>query len=170
MTDPEITLRDATFEDSIILHRLNQASLPHVNSVTPDEFGILLSEAAYRRIAEVAGELGGFLLAFDPTAAYTSSNFLWFKEHYDSFIYIDRIIVSSNARRKGIASMLYDDLIRFSEHRGFPLIACEYNLHPPNDVSKRFHESYGFMEVGQQDTEGGKKRVSLQILSIPNIC
>ncbi|CAB5134337.1 hypothetical protein D3OALGA1CA_3465 [Olavius algarvensis associated proteobacterium Delta 3] len=159
----KITLRDATIDDRDALHPLNQANLPHVGSVSPEEFEYLLSEAAYCRTAVVSGVLGGFLLAFDPTAAYDSPNFLWFREHYDSFAYIDRIIVSSNARRKGIASLLYDDLIDFAADRGIPWIACEYNLRPPNDVSKRFHDSYGFREVGQQDTEGGKKRVSLQV-------
>lgn len=159
----DINIRDATVDDRNGLHRLNQDSLPHVNSISLEELEHLLSEAAYARIAELSGTIGGFLLALDPEAAYGSPNFLWFREHYDSFAYIDRIIVSSNARRKGIASLLYDDLINFAADRGIPWIACEYNLRPPNDISKEFHESYGFREVGQQETEGGKKRVSLQV-------
>jgi len=166
MTGPEIILRDATLADSIALHRLNQASLPNVNSVSFEKFGYLFSEAAYCRIAEVSGEIGGFLLAFESTATYDSPNFIWFLEHYDKFAYIDRIIVSSNARRKGIASLLYNNLIKFSIDRGISLITCEYNLRPPNEISRQFHESFGFKEVGQQDTEGGKKRVSLQVLPI----
>jgi len=162
----QIHIRDATEADRHELHRLNQNSLPHVSSVSLEEFDYLLSDSVYARIAEVSGVLGGVLLAFDPLAAYDSPNFLWFREHYESFAYIDRIIVSSHARRKGVASLLYDDLSQFAFSRGIPLIACEYNLRPPNEVSMRFHESYGFREVGKQDTEGGKKRVSLQIRDV----
>jgi len=159
----DILIRDATRADRNALHRLNQDNLPHVGSISLEELDHLLSEALYSRIADISGTLGGFLLAFDPQAAYDSPNFLWFRGHYESFAYIDRIIVSSSARRKGIASLLYDDLIHFARMRGIRRIACEYNLHPPNEVSKRFHASFGFREVGQQDTEGGKKRVSLQV-------
>ena len=30
-------------------------------------------------------------------------------------------------------------------------------------ISTKFHESFGFYEVGQQETEGGAKRVSLMV-------
>ena len=35
------------------------------------------------------------------------------------------------------------------------------NVRPRNDGSLRFHQRYGFTAVGEQDTEGGAKRVTL---------
>ena len=40
-------------------------------------------------------------------------------------------------------------------------------MKPRNDGSLRFHHRIGFTEVGQQDTDGGKKRVSLLAKDLP---
>ena len=43
----------------------------------------------------------------------------------------------------------------------WPVLLCEVNVRPRNDASLHFHHSIGFREVGQQDTDGGAKTVSL---------
>ena len=48
-----------------------------------------------------------------------------------------------------------------------PVLFCEVNLRPRNDRSLAFHAAVGFREVGQQDTDGGNKRVSLLALELP---
>jgi hypothetical protein len=45
-------------------------------------------------------------------------------------------------------------------------MTCEYNLQPQNEISRKFHQRYGFIEVGTQETENGKKTVSLQIKEV----
>ena len=40
------------------------------------------------------GELDAFLLAFDEASDYDSPNFLWFRERYPRFAYVDRIAVA----------------------------------------------------------------------------
>ena len=159
----KLVIRKASRDDIEHLLELNQSNLPHVGSITLSDLERLYSQAIYFRIAEFNGQVTGFLIAFDPEADYTSPNFLWFKKHYSAFIYIDRIAVAPEARRKGIACSLYRDLERFAEERKIPLMACEYNLRPKNDISRQFHYKYGFNEVGTQETENGKKTVSLQI-------
>jgi hypothetical protein len=47
-----------------------------------------------------------------------------------------------------------------------PIMTCEYNLRPQNEISRQFHQRYGFKEVGTQITENGKKTVSLQIKQV----
>ena len=46
------------------------------------------------------------------------------------------------------------------------MLCCEVNVRPRNDASLRFHHSIGFREVGQQDTDGGNKTVSLLALPL----
>ena len=162
----EIIIRKASRDDLEHLLELNQSNLPHVGSITLSDMEHLYSQAIYFRAAEFNGQIAGFLIAFDPEADYTSPNFLWFKKRYSAFIYIDRITVAPEARRKGIACSLYRDLEYFAEERKIPLMACEYNLRPQNDISRQFHQKYGFNEVGTQETENGKKTVSLQIKQV----
>ena len=40
-------------------------------------------------LARRVGEVDAFLLAFDQDADYDSPNFLWFREHYPRFVYVD---------------------------------------------------------------------------------
>ena len=158
-----VRIRDAGRDDLQNLLALNQSNLPHVGSISMPDLAYLYSQAVYFRIAEIKGQTAGFLIAFEPEAEYGSLNFSWFKKHYNAFIYIDRIVVAPEARRRGIAVSLYRDLEHFAAERKIPIMACEYNLRPKNEVSRQFHERYGFKEAGIQNTENGKKTVSLQI-------
>lgn len=162
----DIMIRDARHRDLEDVHLLNQDNLPHVGSISFADMEYLYKEAIYFRVAEAGDRIAGVLIAFDPGAGYKSLNFLWFKEHYEAFAYIDRIIIAPHYRRKGIAYRLYDDLELFAKNRNLPMMACEYNLRPKNETSRLFHRRYGFIEVGRQETEGGKKTVSLQIKQI----
>ena len=42
-----------------------------------------------------------------------------------------------------------------------PVLCAEVNLAPRNDRSLAFHKRFGFSPVGEQETEGGLKRVLL---------
>ncbi|MBP8212095.1 MAG: hypothetical protein KAY11_21220, partial [Ilumatobacteraceae bacterium] len=68
-------------------------------------------------------------------------------------------------RRYGIGRAFYDTLVvQFSG--SWPVLLCEVNVRPRNDASLHFHHSIGFREVGQQDTDGGAKTVSLLALPL----
>jgi predicted GNAT superfamily acetyltransferase len=162
----KIKIRNVRRDDLKHLLELNQSNLPHVGSITHSDMERLHSQAIYFRVAEFNGQTAGFLIAFDPEADYTSLNFLWFKKRYPAFVYIDRIIITDAARRKGMAYSLYRDLEHFAAERKIPIMACEYNLRPKNDISRQFHQRYGFNEVGTQETENGEKTVSLQIKQV----
>jgi predicted GNAT superfamily acetyltransferase len=158
-----IHIRNAGRDDLENLLALNQSNLPHVGSISMPDLEHLHSQAVYFPIAEFERQITGFLIAFEPEAEYGSLNFLWFKRHYKAFVYIDRIVVAPEARRQGVAVRLYRALEHFAADRNIPIMACEYNLRPKNEVSRQFHRRYGFNEVGTQETENGKKTVSLQI-------
>ena len=159
----DIHVRDVRTDELEELFELNQANTPHLGSVSPGGLRGLHQGAVYFRVACSARRVVGFLVAFDPSAAYDSVNFLWFRERFDSFVYIDRIAVVPDGRRHGVGSLLYGDLEGFARERRVPIMACEYNLRPPNEISGLFHRNRGFEEAGRQETEGGKKCVSLQI-------
>lgn len=158
-----LTIRNVRPDELAQLLVLNQSNLPHVGSISMRDMQHLYNQAIYFRVAELNDQLAGFLIAFEPRADYGSLNFLWFKKRYPSFVYIDRIVIAAEARRKSIASALYRDLEDFAVQRHIPQMACEYNLRPPNEISRQFHRRYGFKNAGTQETENGKKTVSLQI-------
>ena len=123
-----------------------------------DRSGLIwLVEHAF--VARRIGHLDGFLLAFDETAAYRSQNYLWFCEHYDRFVYVDRVVIAPGARRCGLARLLYEELFERAVGAGHRIVGCEVNIRPANPVSQRFHATMAFRQVGQAITEGGRKTV-----------
>ena len=65
-----------------------------------------------------------------------------------------------------IGSRLYEDLFDCARSQGIKTITCEYNIQPPNPASQRFHDKFGFKELGQQWVALGTKRVSLQAAEV----
>lgn len=154
-----ITIRDMHEHDLDSVLALNNAAgstilpLDHARLVT------LIEQAAYFRVAEADGHLAGFLVALRETAEYDSPNFLWFRERYDRFVYVDRVVTSPLARGKGYAKALYADLFQRSKEAGHSRIVCEVNLVPPNPASDAFHAALGFTEVGRDSIHDGAKTV-----------
>jgi len=155
-------VEDAQREDLAAVRLLNEAELPHVNSIDADGFSWFFETADYFRVARDGDLLAGFLIGFLPGRPYESLNYRWFAARYPSFLYVDRIVVSPEARGRGVGRSLYDDFAGFAAGRADRL-TCEVNLRPSNEPSMRFHRNYGFEEVGRQETEGGTKEVSLLV-------
>jgi uncharacterized protein len=123
--------------------------------------------ADYFRVAEIDGQLAGFLIALRDGGDYSSPNYRWFNEHYPSFVYIDRIVIANAYRRHGLGRIFYCDANSFAEVR-VPLLACEVFLEPVDDVVVLFHGTYGFQEVGQQRMGEHGPQVSLLAKDLPS--
>jgi predicted GNAT superfamily acetyltransferase len=155
-----VKIETPTAADYTEILALNESGLPHVNRISTDDLAEFAAQCRYFKVAREAGRIDAFLLAFSERAAYDSPNFLWFRDRYPRFVYIDRIVVAPSRRRSGIARILYADLEREARAHA-PDLTCEVNLDPPNPGSLEFHERSGFLEVGRQHTGGGEKYVCL---------
>lgn len=116
----------------------------------------LLAQAFYARRA---GNVLAFLMAFDQDADYDSPNYLWFRERYSRFVYIDRIVVAPAMRKRGVAHRLYGDLFQVAREASHHRVVCEVNSDPTNPASDAFHAALGFVEVGHAVIHGGAKSV-----------
>lgn len=122
----------------------------------------MLDWSTYSRVAEVNGKVVGFIIVMGPASGYGNANLDWFRERFERFLYVDRIIVDPSAAGKGIGRALYGDLADFASMLEIPQLMCEINVEPPNPRSARFHASLGFEEVGQRVTDS--KTLSMQRL------
>jgi len=145
---------------------LNQDALPAVSSITINDMTQFLEMADYFRVIKVKNNIAGFLIALAPCKNYQSPNYKWFEKKYSQFMYVDRIVIDPSFQSRGLGRAFYDDLKIFSQ-RYAPIITCEVNLKPKNHGSLLFHKKYGFEQMGTQETEGGKKEVSLMVFKIP---
>ena len=145
---------------------LNESSQPAVSSVSINEMKQFLNFADYFKIVLINESVAGFLIAMLPNRDYKSINYKWFEKRYDSFLYVDRIVIKSKYRGLGIGKAFYNDLKLFALSKT-DTITCEVNIIPKNTGSMNFHKQYGFYQVGTQATENGKKEVSLMKYKIP---
>jgi hypothetical protein len=160
-----VAIRAAEFRDFDAIHAINQNAVPDVSSITLDELAALAKQCCYFGVADVDGEVAGFLMALRPGQIYQSMNYRWFSERHENFVYIDRIAVALAYKGRGIGRALYADVESLAVTTA-PILTCEVNVVPPNADSMAFHKKLGFAEVGQQDTEGGTKRVSLMVKTL----
>lgn len=103
-------------------------------------------------VVEHEGEFGGFVITFGPGTTYDSVNYRWFAErHGRGFYYLDRIVLASVHRRKGLGTFVYDEIEHLA--RTYGRLALEVNLVPRNDGSLSFHARRGYAEVGRLGDE-----------------
>ncbi|PCI63759.1 MAG: GNAT family N-acetyltransferase [Kordiimonadales bacterium] len=159
-------IRDIAAGDLPAVLRLNTEYEHFLSPLSLDELMALRAQAQYARLVELNSTVVAFLIAFTPRSGYGSVNYQWFDAHYDDYCYIDRIAIAEEAQGCGLGTALYDDLTAFSVASGLKKLACEYYCEPLNAGSAKFHSKYGFVEVGQQDVQGGSKRVSLQVRAL----
>lgn len=143
---------------------LNNRHAEELSYLDAERFGTLVEQAF---LACRVGEADALLLAFDQQAAYDSPNFLWFRERYERFVYVDRIVVDPRQRGRGLARALYAQLFARGTQAGHERVVCEVNAEPPNPASDAFHEQLGFAVVGEAVLAGGRKRVRYFARALP---
>ncbi|PTW60466.1 hypothetical protein C8N35_10489 [Breoghania corrubedonensis] len=146
---------DALTADEALL-RLNNAHATELSYLNLEEMRALVAGAF---VAARMAAADAFIIAFDETADYDSPNFLWFRNRFERFVYIDRICVDPARRGQGIARRLYTHVFERARAAGAGRVVCEINAEPPNPVSDAFHAALGFEEVGSAFLSGRDKRV-----------
>jgi predicted GNAT superfamily acetyltransferase len=162
-----LRIRPVTAADHPAILALNLESEALMSPLDAERLAALDRQSVYHRVACDGDDIVAFLLAFREGADYDSPNYVWFTQHYPTFLYVDRIAVAASHRGRKLGGLLYDDLFAFARAHGFAQIACEFYIVPFNEASSRFHARYGFGEVGTQWVANGAKQVSLQVAPVP---
>jgi predicted GNAT superfamily acetyltransferase len=159
--------RKADFPDIL---RLNTEWVHFTSHLDAVSLAKLHAQSPHHRVVVSRGRVVAFLLAMREGSDYASVNYRWFDDRGGPFLYVDRVVVGSSDQGKGIAQMLYDDLLVYARGSGVVSVVCELDVDPPNEASRRFHDGYGFAEVGTQWVANGAKRVSLRELRVCDVC
>ena len=147
-------LHDTPHREALLY--LNNASARETSLLTLKRFDRLIRSA---HVALFIPPAVALLLAFEDTDDYDGGHFLWFRRRPGRFLYVDRIVISEEWRRRGLARMLYEELFKRAGQLGHSRIVGEVNVEPPNPVSDQFHEALGFAEIGRAIIDDGAKTV-----------
>jgi uncharacterized protein len=102
-------------------------------------------------------------MGFCEVSNYDSINYQRFNQRYDSFVYIDRVVVGAEARGCGIGSALDKRLDQWAQQHNKEYLTAEVDIIPPNPGSLNFHNRQGFKQIGEQEYGNPEKKVSLMI-------
>lgn len=144
---------------------LNQSEVPNVGPLDITKLTRLIATSYQTIVADVDGDIAGFVITMIPGAAYESENYQWFEQRYDQHLYVDRIAVSGQHRGLGIGKGLYTAISQNEASR--ERITCEVNLAPANPGSMAFHQKLGFALVGELSfTDKYVQRVAMLAMPI----
>ena len=135
------------------IYALNQTNAPEVGFLDSVEYLKELIEKSYINFCVKNNEeIIGLMVCFIEDADYSSKNYKFFSDNENYFLYIDRVVIKEEYRRKGIANHLYSLIEKLANDLGSPL-CCEVNTFPENKPSIEFHKKFGFVDIGKNDFE-----------------
>ena len=161
-----LALRNASTEDFGSIVELNELEVQQTSPMDRERLVELAQMSSYHKVAVADGRIAAFLLAMREGASYQNDNYLWFAARFARFVYVDRVVVHPDFAGLKIGSRLYEDLFDYARLQGIRAVTCEYNVQPPNPASRRFHDKFGFKELGRQWVAHGTKLVSLQAAEV----
>lgn len=147
-------IRPAQPSDLGAMLALNQASVPQVGPLDRDSIARLVAGSPWSHVVELDGKVAGLLIGLLHGADYASPNYQWFSRRHERFAYVDRIALAEAARGAGHGPALYRAFEAWSVSRGLRVLCAEVNLEPANPRSLRFHQIFGFEQVGEQVAYG----------------
>jgi len=159
-------LREVESRDLDRVLELNEESVHFLSPLTMDKVKKLWGQSEMFNVVECDGTVEAFVLTIREGKDYDSLNYLWFLSNFKKFLYIDRVVVSERMQGKCLGKMLYRSVFEHAKEIGVPSVTAEIDINPPNPQSLKFHEGFGFKEVGRQAVANGKKLVSLQAVEI----
>jgi predicted GNAT superfamily acetyltransferase len=141
-------LRPITPHDHAAVLALNQANVAALAPMDAARLEEIHRLADRFDVLEHDGAFAGFVVTFGPGTPYDSENYRWFSRRHDrDFYYLDRIVLASTVRRRGLGTFVYDEVEATAAAYG--RLALEVNVIPRNDVSLAFHDRRGYVEVGR---------------------
>ena len=131
---------------------INQANIPEVGNIDHIDRLKRLIDWSCHLIVVRDKEIAGFIILMRENQSYESLNYEFFNSQGYPFLYVDRIAIKEEHRRKGLGHMIYLKTIEIAKELNLPT-CCEVNTLPKNEPSLAFHDSFGFEDVGTKDYE-----------------
>lgn len=158
------TIRNYIDKDYERILELNEDAVEETSKMDKEKLLTLLSEKARILVLEVNLKIEAFIIFFTQDAIYDNSNFRWFLNKYSRFIYIDRVIISKEKRGRKLGTYMYKEIIKLAKKERFNKICAEIYSKPPNIISLKFHEKFGFKDIGRGVARD--KEITYKVLEI----
>ena len=96
-------------------------------------------------VIEVDDTPAGFVFTFPAHTAYDSASYRELCRRFGQFTYLDRIVIDDAFQRRGLGTLVYDEIEASAERR----VVLEVNIAPPNEPSLAFHRGRGYVGIAE---------------------
>lgn len=155
-----LVVRDVHAHELDSILALNNGAGRSIRPLDMAELERLNAHACHFKLTELDGQIAGFLIALREDDDAGNPRLELQRAHFSKFVFIDRIVVAPSYRRHGLGRVFYAAVTSYAEAR-VPVLTCEIQLEPRDDVALLFHGSWGFHEIAQRTSATTGKRVAL---------
>ena len=135
------------------MHDINQENVPELGGLSElEDFWARVNWSEVIFVYKYEDVIKAFVLCMREGQTYNSPNYKYISNRFNKFLYVDRIAVQEQFRRKGIAEKIYTKVIDKGKENDLDIL-CEVNTKPSNKTSMAFHNKMGFEEIGTNDFE-----------------
>ena len=141
------------------IFELNQKNIPALGSLNNlQHVQDIYNHSLFAVKVIVQDEFAGFAFVMGHISKYKSLNYMYFKNNFKNFLYIDRVAFGDKFQRKGYGTKVYNKIYEITKNLSLPL-CCEVNTVPLNKQSLDFHEKFGFEIL--EKVPFGEKQVAM---------
>jgi predicted GNAT superfamily acetyltransferase len=132
------------------LWKLNEAAGAAALSVSENQFAELVEQSdclIERWQGKPGGKLSGFLLGIDSSRVVENFGYVWFQMRFDNFLYVDRVVITTDARRRGMATAMLTQVLQWCREHGIDNLVCHVHDRPANPAGHALCKTMGFMPL-----------------------
>jgi predicted GNAT superfamily acetyltransferase len=123
---------------------LQQAAVPARLQCSANDFAERLTLCDLQ-LAQVQGaRLQGFALGMSSRQPQPDFTQQWFLMRFDSFLYLERLVVAAACQRQGVGRALLLQTQQWAQERGLERMCCQVHDRPANRAAQAFVEAMGF--------------------------
>ena len=143
-------LRPVNESDVADVLRLNHDNVELLAPMDEPKLWRLRDVSARFDVVTIDDAFAGFVIGMTADSEYWSQYFTCWRDRYDDFFYLDRIVLMDTFRRRGLGTFVYDEIEKVAANHGRMTLEANRD----NAPSRAFHEARGYQPFGEFDPDG----------------
>lgn len=126
---------------------LQQAAAPASLQCNASEFAERLTLCDMQLALGQGAGLRGFALGISSARPQPHFTQQWFLMRFDSFLYLERLVVAADCQRRGVGRDLLQQTLLWAQENGLERVCCQVHERPANRGAQAFVEAMGFAAI-----------------------
>jgi hypothetical protein len=127
--------------------RLQQAAAPTPLQGSASDFAERLRLCDMQLTQGRGAGTQGFALGISSLLPQPDFTQQWFLMRFDSFLYLERLVVAAACQRQGVGRELLLHTLRWAAEKGLERVCCQVHERPANRAAQAFVEAMGFAAI-----------------------